>query len=81
VQKTDVSASIGASTLETVGKMGTTAKLKAKGKKGKQTPGAFEGGEQDVLSSSTGDGPAQQTGLTFAGTMKYEEALEINPAV
>jgi hypothetical protein len=64
-----------------VGKMGTTAKLKAKGKKGKQTPEAFEGGEQDVLSSSTGGGPAAQTGLTFAGTLRYEEALEINPAV
>jgi hypothetical protein len=64
-----------------VGKMGTATKLTAKGKRGKQKPEAFEGGEQDVLSSSTGGGPAQATDLAFAGTLRYEEALEINPAV
>ncbi|MGO9487611.1 MAG: IPT/TIG domain-containing protein [Solirubrobacteraceae bacterium] len=63
------------------GKMDTTTKLKLKAKKGKQEPEAFEGGEPDVLSSSTGSGPPEETGLTLGGTLSYEEALEINPAV
>ncbi|HUB37137.1 MAG TPA: putative Ig domain-containing protein [Solirubrobacteraceae bacterium] len=61
------------------GKMATTATLKYAGKKGKQKPSAFEGGETDVLVSSMGERVAQAS-LTFTETQTSEEAVEINPA-
>ncbi len=61
-------------------KMETTSKVKLKASKGKQTPESLEGGERHVLSSSTGGGPAEQTGLTLTATQTNEEALEVNPS-
>jgi hypothetical protein len=63
------------------GKMQTTLKLKLKASKGKQKPESLEDGEKHVLSSSTGGGLPEQTGLTLGATQENEEAVEINPAV
>ena len=63
------------------GKMEASSKIKLKATHGKQKPESLEDGERDVLSSSTGGGPAEQTGLTLNATQVDEQELEVNPRV
>jgi IPT/TIG domain len=63
------------------GKMEASSRLKLAASKGKQKPESLEDGETDVLSSSTGGGPAEQTGLKLVAEQENEEAVEVNPDV
>lgn len=59
-------------------KMAATSKLKLNASKGKQKPEAFEGGTPDVLESSIGGTPDEQTGLKLSLMQVFEEEVEIN---
>ncbi|HEV3046936.1 MAG TPA: hypothetical protein VGY13_06190 [Solirubrobacteraceae bacterium] len=48
---------------------------------GAQNPTGFLGAPQDVLSSSIGGAPAEQTGLSLKALQKNEEAVELNTSV
>ena len=61
------------------GTMASTITAKAKASHGLQKPQAPEGGAPEVLSSTTGEGPPLQTGLTLTATLHFEEILEVDP--
>lgn len=63
------------------GKMLTLAKEKFTASKGEQKPEKYLGGTTDehILESSTGGGPAEEAGQTFAGSVKNSKAVELNP--
>jgi hypothetical protein len=61
------------------GKMLTSTKEKFTATKGEQKPSNYEGGGEVALASSTNGGTPEEAGQTFAGTVKFAKAVELNP--
>ncbi len=59
-------------------KMAVATTLKFKASRGRQKPAGFVGEAADVLEASFQGGPFEQAGLTLAGTVSGEQALEMN---
>jgi hypothetical protein len=63
------------------GKMKTETKEKFTATKGEQKPSNYLGGGEIALMSSTGGGTPEEAGQTFAGTVKFATAIELNPTL